>query len=108
MAFVHHLIVLITAVRASKIQLSPPAVRGPARPAVRTQIATLGTATVRPIPRVAVRKCRCAGHAPGRPAKVPSQTVPEPPARERNPAPLVGTRSLGLAEADPGSLHQIE
>jgi hypothetical protein len=99
MAIVHHLIAIIPAVRASQIQLSPPAVRGPARPAARTRVATLGIAIVRPIHRVAVRNRQCADSAPGRPVKAPIRIiVPEHPARERNPAQLAATRSLGLAD----------
>src|SRR6266851_2709225 len=75
MVLAHHLTVIISAVPASQIQLSPQAVRGPARPAVRTQVATLGIAIVRP--RVAARKRPCAGRALGKPVKAPFQIVPD-------------------------------
>lgn len=96
MVLVRHLIALITVVRVSQIQLNPPAVRGPARPAVQARVATLRLAIVRL--KVVVRKRRCADRAPGRPVKALFQIVLEHPARERNRAQLAAARSLGLAE----------
>ena len=79
--------------------------RGPARPAVRTPVATRGLAIVRP--RVAAPKRQCAGRALGRPVKGPFRIVPERPARERNPAPLAATRSLSLANEIIFSRHDL-
>src|SRR5215472_790451 len=95
MAPVHHLIVRNTAVRASQIPMSPPAVHGPARRAVRIRVATLRLAIVRP--KVAARRRQPAGSAWGKPVRAPFRIVPEPPAQERNRAQLAATRSLGRA-----------
>jgi hypothetical protein len=99
MEIVRPLIVIISAHRALRTQMSRLGARGPALHVV-TAVVSREPASAQSAR--AVRKRRRAGRVPGRPVPVRFQIVREPLERARKPAQLATERSPGLAKGCPG------